>query len=76
MFRTNYAVPATEILRVLRERPWQGGEKSLAPPPFPGEPSKAVSPIGGAGVDGVIKIVVPLEITVNLGAPAPSVQSP
>ena len=86
IFRTNYAVPAAAIARILRERPWQPGEAVRpvrpplgdAPAAGGGDPSPIASIVhaggldGGAatGADGTVRITVPLEITVKLGAPS------
>jgi V8-like Glu-specific endopeptidase len=85
MFRANYAVPATELVRITRERPWQPGEAARKPRPPLVDPSAAITPPAAAtalavappddrtgvslGADGALKLVIPLEITVKLGSP-------
>lgn len=78
MFRANYAVPASELARVLRQRPWQERPISVRPPATgdarpPSTSSTSVTSAGGGGVtlgaDGSVKVVLPLEITVKLGLP-------
>lgn len=78
MFRANYAVPATEILRVTHERPWQPEVVAQRAPLLDLASAGRMQPQGadaGQGLqaqpqaDGVLKIVVPLEISVRLGLP-------
>ncbi|MCA1459847.1 trypsin-like peptidase domain-containing protein, partial [Bradyrhizobium sp. NBAIM18] len=79
MFRANYAVPATEILRVMRERPWQPGIVAPRAPLLDLASAASRAPTRGADAglvlqaepqaDGALKIVVPLEISVRLGLP-------
>ena len=75
MFRANYAVPAAELARVLRQRPWQPGTEVRSPPVSDTRPLTGATSAGGdgggvtLGPDGAVRIVLPLEITVKLGLP-------
>ncbi|GKX32536.1 MAG: serine protease [Rhizobiaceae bacterium MnEN-MB40S] len=73
MFRNNYAVPAAELEKLARQRPWQGEAPRAPMSSDTARPPMAVGQ-GGAAVaassvtsDGAITLTVPLEITVKLG---------
>jgi hypothetical protein len=76
-FRANYAVPAAEILRILRERPWQPalrrrGEAGAAAAAVPAAVAAAAAGGGGLAVAadlGGVTVTIPLEISVRLGGP-------
>lgn len=73
MFRANYAVPAAELVRIVRDRPWKVEAVGASRPPLVDQAS------GGGGNQGVglaglgggdtVKLVVPLEISLRLGTP-------
>jgi hypothetical protein len=69
-FDMNYAVPATDLARVIAKRPWQSGEASK-PRPLLGDdaatPVAGDAPVSAVAMGGDIRVVVPLEITVRLG---------
>ena len=73
-FDTNYAVPAAELERVIRKRPWQTESVTVRLDPLPDRPALVLpqsasvtgAPAYHAGDD--IKLSIPIEITVRLGA--------
>jgi hypothetical protein len=75
---TNYAVPASDIARILKSRPWtesigaQPGN-AAASPPVPTSalqaPDASTTPqAAAASPDGVIRLSIPLDITIRLGS--------
>jgi V8-like Glu-specific endopeptidase len=79
MFRANYAVPAAELARVMRQRPWQQATEVRVPPLVDNRSLTSTTTTssilaGGDGgftlaPDGAVRLVLPLEITVKLGLP-------
>ena len=74
-FDTNYGVSASELARVIAQRPWH--------PELPSRPQPVDAPAAGSspardtagggptpGTDGLVRIVLPIEITFKLGSPS------
>ncbi len=80
-FDTNFAVPAADLARIVQTRPWQGesaarpqktlGDASSSTGALAGDPSAVTPPRTSLAADGTVTFVLPLEITVRLGAIAP-----
>jgi hypothetical protein len=75
-FESNHAVPAADILRVVRDRPWQGsqsmrrdggGDGSMPPR------DRSSTPVAVTPAEGIIRLTIPLEITIRVGSPLPAV---
>ena len=81
----NYAVPASTIRNILKDRPWQGesvttpvapsndasaGTPSAPAPPKQMPPAAATSKVETRLERGQVTVTIPLTVTVSLGTPA------
>ncbi|MHC2390858.1 hypothetical protein ACVIHB_005674 [Bradyrhizobium liaoningense] len=88
-FRSNHAVPVSEVRKLIKEQPWRNGRIDIrtqtesatdlagasAAKPNQGA-ARGISMKASSSGDGGIKFVVPLEITVRIGDPVSNTVSP
>ncbi|MFN0007229.1 MAG: phospholipase D-like domain-containing protein [Planctomycetota bacterium] len=66
-FDTNYAITAAILRRVLRAQPWRNEAATVRRPPMADSSSGSGAGVRLSGAD--VRIVVPLQITLQLGQP-------
>ncbi|ABD88953.1 phospholipase D-like domain-containing protein [Rhodopseudomonas palustris] len=83
-FDTNYAVPASDLARILLKRPWQteaaarsADTTRAAPPAAPRDAAQLPAPALASALasDGAITFSIPLEISVRLGGLARTISA-
>ncbi|MER8895933.1 phospholipase D-like domain-containing protein [Mesorhizobium sp. M0676] len=74
-FKSNHAVPAAAIAKLIKDRPWAGGSEARKNTPKAGS-GEGNPTMGNNNSDtkiqlaaGVIRIEIPLQITIRLGTP-------
>lgn len=88
-FRSNHAVPVSEVRKLIKEQPWRNSRTDIRPQTesatdlaaaSAGKPNqdagRGISMKASSPGDGGIKFVVPLEITVRIGDPVSNAVSP